>query len=261
MGDKWKNPPIFYTVAQLKFNPVLSMAKYVAEIQDRLRRRGFPDFKEDSDSHFKLKIDTGELETHKTSRWSFSDSKRTQAYVLTTETVAFHTTNYENFDAFSAHVVAGLQDVNDVVKLDTLVRVGLRLLDAIADTNTLSVEDALNPALQSGFSRMGGRLLHSYHETVQEIENRHLISKVFIVSKGLPLPPDLHPLPLNLPDRLRGLSGRTATLDNDCSMHEKIDLSSGLKQDVIAGNLRALKDSLNEAFLLATTDRARKEWK
>lgn len=258
MGEKWKNPPVFYTVAQLRFKPVLRMDKYVAEIQDRLRLRGFPDFRQEND----LIVDIGKekLKTQ-TSRWSFSDNKRTQAYVLTTESIAFHTTSYENFQQFSEQVLSGLEDVHEVVKLDSLVRIGLRYLNATSTTDTLSVEDALDPTLMGAFSRLGGKLKHTYLETVQEIENRLLVSKVFIVAKGLPLPPDLHPLPLKLPDRLHKLQGKTATLDNDCSSDVRIDLNSSFERGLIAQNLGALKISLNDAFKCATTELAREDWK
>ena len=261
MGEKWRNPPIFYTVAQLRFNQILNMERYVPEIQDLFRLRGFPVFSQEADAHFEVDIGTRQLRTQNTARWSFSDNKRTQAYVLTKESIAFHTTSYQDFEQFSGQVLAGLKDVHEVVKLDSVVRVGLRLLDAVTTTEALSVEAALDPKLFGAFFDLGGSVQHSYLETVQELKNRLLISKVFIVAKGLPLPPDLVPLPLNLPKHLRGLQGKTATLDNDCSSAEVIELSSGLEQALIAGNLRALKDSLNDAFKCATTEFAREVWK
>lgn len=261
MGEKWRNPPVFYTVAQLKFNPVLNMEKYLPEIQDRLRKRGFPEIRQASHAHLRLNVDAKKVQSRETTRWCFSDKLRTQAYILTTESLAYHTTNYEDFQQFSQQVLNGLEDVHNVVKLDHLARVGLRLLDAIVAIPSLSVEDALNPKLFGAFSELGGQLAHTYLETVQRIENRQLISKVFVVANGLPIPPDLHPLPLSLPDRLRGLQGKIATLDNDCSSNESVEFRDGLEQERIAQKLRSLKDSLNEAFKCATTDLARKEWK
>jgi hypothetical protein len=108
---------------------------------------------------------------------------------------------------------------------------------------------------------LGGEIEHSYLETVQKIDGRQLISKVFMVAQGLPIPPDLHPLPLNLPDHLRGLRGKIATLDNDCMSNDLVELPCGLEQGHIAEQLRKLKDSLNEAFKCATTEKARKEWR
>lgn len=261
MGDKWKNPPVFYTVAQLRFNPVLNMEKYLPAIQDRMRLRGFTDFREEKDAHFEIDFNIQQLKTREAARWSFSDKKRTQAYVLTTTALAFHTTNYENFEQFSDLILLGLQDVHNEAKLDSLVRIGLRILDAVTTTETLSLEDALDPGLFGTFARLGGKLEHSYLETVQTLQNRQLISKVFILPDGLPLPPDLHPLTLSLPDRLSDLRGVTATLDNDCTSSDPRDLDSDEFTKNITKDLRALKDSLNDAFRCATTDLARKEWK
>ncbi len=260
MGDKWKNPPVFYTVAQLRFNPVLNMEKYLPEIQDGMRLRGFTDFRHENEAHFEIDMGSQQLAAREVTRWSFSDKKRTQAYILTTSALAFHTTSYETFAKFSDQVVLGLEDVHKAARLDSLDRVGLRYLDAVTTTNTLSIEEALDPKLFGAFTSLDGKLEHSYLETVQQVANRRLTSKVFIVGQGLPVPPDLHPLPLNLPDRFIGLQHPTATLDNDCSSNEPIDLGSGQVQECIAKELRALKDPLKKAFKCATTDAARREW-
>lgn len=257
MGEKWKNPPVFYAVAQFRFHQVLAMDKYLPEVQDRLRLRGFPDFR--TANEFEVELGSQQV-TAKEARWSFLNRTQTQAYVLTTSSLAFHTTNYEDFEQFSEQVLLGLEDFHEVVKLELLTRIGLRLLDAVTTTEALPVEKALEPGLFGAFSNLGGNLEHSYLETVQRIENRQLVSKVFVVARGLPLPPDLHPLPLNLPKQLHGIKDQTATLDNDCFTTETIDLSSGLQRQQIAEKLGELKKSLNAAFRCATTDAARKAW-
>lgn len=259
MGERWKNPPVFYTIAQLKFNPILRMEKYVPAIQDRLRRQGFPEFQSANDSHFVFDIDREELIRQRTSRWIFSDKKRTHAYVLSNDSIAFHTTSYVDFEQFSTDILKGLQAVHDEVILSSVVRIGLRYLDAIVPTKGHSVEDYLIKELHT-FAGLEGHFKHRFLENVLQIDNRLLISKIFVVEKGLPLPPDLHPLPLSLPEKLRGRTGKTATLDNDCSSSEVLELESGLDREFIAQNLRTLKVCLNEAFEYATTDLARKEW-
>lgn len=261
MGEKWKNPPVFYTVAQLKFNPVLNMEKYLPEIQDLLRLRGLPEIRQANEAHLKLDMNSRKVQESETTRWCFSDKRRTQAYVLTTESLSYHTTSYVDFQHFSQQVLDGLEDVHNVVTLDHLTRIGLRLLDAVVATPSLSVEDALDPKLFGAFSALGGKLAHSYLETVQNIEERQLISKVFVVANGLPIPPDLHPLPLSLPERLHGLRGNIATLDNDCSSNEMIEFPDGIDRSRLEEQLRSLKNSLNDAFRCATTDLARQEWK
>ena len=40
-----KSAPVFFTVAQVRFNPILSLDSYITAIQEHFRRNGFPDFK------------------------------------------------------------------------------------------------------------------------------------------------------------------------------------------------------------------------
>jgi uncharacterized protein (TIGR04255 family) len=39
MSKKMSNAPVYYALAQVQFNPVAAMAKYVDDIQDILRRK------------------------------------------------------------------------------------------------------------------------------------------------------------------------------------------------------------------------------
>ena len=51
------NAPVYYALAQARFNPVAAMSKYVDQIQDRLRREGYPLFESQQvtpDGHPKL---------------------------------------------------------------------------------------------------------------------------------------------------------------------------------------------------------------
>jgi hypothetical protein len=36
--------PVFYTLAQVQFNPIAQMVDYVPRLQEHLRLNGFPDF-------------------------------------------------------------------------------------------------------------------------------------------------------------------------------------------------------------------------
>ncbi len=44
MGEKMKNAPVYFTIAQVRHNPVLRLGAYADEIQDRMRKAGYPDF-------------------------------------------------------------------------------------------------------------------------------------------------------------------------------------------------------------------------
>ena len=45
MGRKMKSAPVYFTIAQIRVHPILSVLdSYPPQIQDRLRKEGFPDF-------------------------------------------------------------------------------------------------------------------------------------------------------------------------------------------------------------------------
>jgi uncharacterized protein (TIGR04255 family) len=43
MRAKMKSAPVYYVIVQVRFNPILSLDTYAAQIQERLRKEGFPD--------------------------------------------------------------------------------------------------------------------------------------------------------------------------------------------------------------------------
>lgn len=44
MGAPLKNPPVYFTIAQVRFNTILKLAEFLPAIQENLRNAGFPDF-------------------------------------------------------------------------------------------------------------------------------------------------------------------------------------------------------------------------
>ena len=73
MGTKMNNAPVFYTLAQVRFNPVSVMGDYVPKIQERLRQTGFPDFRKEVLHRIELRQieEQPEVQTPAATRWSF----------------------------------------------------------------------------------------------------------------------------------------------------------------------------------------------
>ena len=44
MGKKMKNAPVYFVLAQVRFNPLLTLDSYVPAIQETLRKAGYADF-------------------------------------------------------------------------------------------------------------------------------------------------------------------------------------------------------------------------
>ena len=43
MGHMWQDAPVYFVLAQVRFNPILKLGSFVGAIQDSLRRE-YPDF-------------------------------------------------------------------------------------------------------------------------------------------------------------------------------------------------------------------------
>ena len=104
MGQKMSKPPIFYTIGQIQFNPILEMAKYVPAIQEFLRTE-FPDFQVQKRANLQIRLSDDApppqpVQTVTQERWLFTDLKKTSGYVLHPETLSFQTTAYETSEHF-----------------------------------------------------------------------------------------------------------------------------------------------------------------
>lgn len=51
MSEMMSNAPVYYALVQAHFNPVAAMVKYVDQVQDRLRREGYPLFEPQQITH------------------------------------------------------------------------------------------------------------------------------------------------------------------------------------------------------------------
>ena len=45
MGAKLSNAPVFFTIGQIQHNPLLSLETYLPQIQESMRKAGYPAFK------------------------------------------------------------------------------------------------------------------------------------------------------------------------------------------------------------------------
>lgn len=44
MGTPLKNPPVYLTLAQVRFNPILKLGDFLPSIQESFRQAGYPDY-------------------------------------------------------------------------------------------------------------------------------------------------------------------------------------------------------------------------
>jgi uncharacterized protein (TIGR04255 family) len=148
MGKKMSNAPVYFTVAQVRFNPVLNMEGYLVTIQEKMRTAHFSDFKRETIQQlivpFGSLSDSGQVPTPSfvpQARCIFGNIEGTTEFVLENSALALQTTAYETFEVFSKTLLDGLEIVHDALRLDFTERVGLRYLDAILPKERESLSD------------------------------------------------------------------------------------------------------------------------
>lgn len=252
--------PVFYTLAQVRFNPVAQMSDYVAPLQERLRRSGFPDFQEENQVGItirRLDDPQPDLLQERQKLWIFTNTEKTEGYILLSNALVFHTTAYNTFEDFLQKTLFGLKLVNEIVELAFVERIGLRYLDAVVPTENETLEQYLNPSLLGLAVIENGELSHSFTETVTSTEGGTLVARALISENGLALPADLSPLRLNLKPRFAEVHGRHAVLDTDYFVAKRqrtFDVAA------VQNQLLASHEITSETFKRSVTVYALERW-
>ncbi len=244
-------------LAQVRTSPVAKMADYAAEVQERVRRRGFPRFAESNVQEILLTPGSPpQLRVHP--RWEFQDKERATGIILSQNGVVLHTRAYDTFDAFAKHLALALEVVGEVVKPSLVERLGLRYVDLIQTEEGENWTDYVKPGLH-GISDGSVGMHSSLHrsEIVGTTEVGQLVVRCFQASDGSFLPPDLVPTSLDHSAVVLRPEEVVTLLDFD---HYSETAREYDAQQVLEYMWR-LHDNLDLAFRECVTDHARKRWK
>lgn len=264
MGTKMKAAPVYFTLAQVRFNPILSLEAYAPQIQERLRKEGFPDAQKGFLATFNLNVNVTpssegsppQPPMAQTMRFLFGNMERTSGFILDQGALSFQTTEYDVFETFLADFVKGLQAVNEAVSLSYTDRIGLRYLDAVFPKSGESVRDYLSGSILGLTEKIDDTIVHSFSETLVKRENVNVRSRVIIQDGEVGFPPDLQPLTLSLAERFRPLRGRHAIIDTD-GWSESRDAFS---VDHIREQLGLIHAGIEKTFRASVTESALKAW-
>ncbi|MDA9523384.1 hypothetical protein XI06_24655 [Bradyrhizobium sp. CCBAU 11434] len=226
MGKKMKNAPIYFALAQVRFNPLAALDTYIPPIQESFRKAGYPDFQKIQMAH--LELGAAVPKTAVVTRYLFGNARKTSAFVLDQSWLTFQTTDYDTFAPFRSALLSGLQTVHKEAVLSYSERIGIRVLDAVLPRSEESVSKYLQPCVLGLSSSFPDRqLAHSLSETKTVSGHSTLVSRSIVISQkegGLAFPEDLQPLQLQLPERFsHQISGQYAVIDTDSWSEERDD--------------------------------------
>ena len=259
MGTPLKNPPVYLTLAQVRFNPILKLADFLPSIQENFRQAGYPDFDRQHIISIQLTAQEGQPPAPtpvQQERFLLGNVEKTHTFILDGQSLTLQSTNYGQFETFSACFLEGLGIVNDVVKLAFTERVGLRYLDRVMPQPGETIEQYLVEQVHGLTSRLDGRPLYSYTEAMNEIGNIKLLSRVAIQDGPLAFPPDLQPGNMRVTERFLSYTGMSAILDNDGFVEGREAFST----KAVADHLDAIHKVIGAAFKTTATPYAFAAW-
>ena len=150
---KLKRPPLILCLAQVRFGAVLKMSTFVDDIQDFLRKHGFPRYQKQQVQQINLNpLQPGQpgFLVEQSSRWLFSSGDNRSAVILTNDFVVYETNDYDVFATFKSKAIEIVKKLKEIVDISIAERIGLRYVDLIRPAQ-------IDPLLNSSEQSSGGR--------------------------------------------------------------------------------------------------------
>ncbi|CDW96469.1 MULTISPECIES: TIGR04255 family protein [unclassified Thiomonas] len=254
-----KNPPVYFTLAQVRFNPILTLADYLPQIQERMRKEGYPTYAKETVIALKVEAKEGQSlgpSPVPVERYKFGNVENTHSFLLDVSTLTLQSTHYGTFETFSGAFMKALTILHDAVSLDYTERVGLRYLDRVSPFGDDTLEQYLAPEVLGLGAKLGGTPEYSYCETLSTFNDCRLMSRVVTQVGGPGLPPGLLLGELVIEPRFFEYTGRHAILDND-GFTEKRETFS---MQGIQGQLDSIHAIIRTAFEATATHYAFRVW-
>ena len=265
MGVKLKNAPVYFTILQIRHNIVTRLSAYADEIQDEMRKAGYPDFKKSVAVAFSFTTNTdGEQKNigkqEQIERLMFFNARNTQGFVIEPSAITFHTTDYDTFDTFSAEFLKGVSIINNSIQLSYIDRIGLRFLDAVVPPEGLTrINEFLDESVIGLINKVSGKgkVSHSLSETLFNIDSCTVIARTIIFPDGpLGFPMDIQPVNINLADKFQAINGAHAIVDTDASINKRLDFL----ENTLPEHLKKLRACIGVAFESLVTKAAIDYW-
>jgi uncharacterized protein (TIGR04255 family) len=253
--------PLVAVLAQIRFSPIAAMEKYVPAIQDELRRRGFPRFREEliEEVGWVVRAADGNpvIDSRSQKQWEFTNAENTWSIRLAPDSVTLATSEYVTYEnPFEENLAIALDAIHSHATLHLVTRFGLRYVDLIQPDDGYDFPDYLDVRLL-GLPAGELGMLDSFPFTQMRgpTDAGFMTIRCVFLNSGNVLPPDLTGLTLRLSRSVEaGL--KVALLDLDHTRHEEQEYD----RDQLLESLALLHDHLDIAFRKSVTPEALERW-
>lgn len=246
--------PLVLVLGQVVTSAVLKIEGYVPELQERLRRNGYPRFNRVETQG--IRIGPGEsVELQRETRWIFSTKDSHASVVVGANVIVLQVSKYTSFEEFAERLSTVLTMYQDIVAVELRQRLGFRRINLLEGCRDLPIEKIVIP----GFGGILGDIYTDGHEQRVEhwgrTESGRLMVRYLRPSPPTIVPPDIDTTGLST--RASRTSGRdSATLDID---HFVIG-TGDFDPPAIVEDFWSLHDGSDSAFREAVTPHAISIW-
>lgn len=253
--------PLILALAQVMMTPVMKMESFVPDIQERLRRSGYPKMRKRIIRTEAQDPQGNTLQIEERSDWEFVSKGDQVSLVVGTHGVVMATSDYRSFDEFAGQLEDCLNIVHDVVSISGVDRLGLRYIDLIEPTPEKPLSHYLSSQILGlDLDGLGARLANMSETVLKTGDHQKLVLRCIERPKGVVLPPDMLPIGLKLK---RELTSKTSfgILDSDHYVEFPLEPMEFGTAEVL-NRLGELHEALDQSFRKAVTPVAiEKEWK
>jgi uncharacterized protein (TIGR04255 family) len=249
--------PLIYVVAQVNISAVVAIDRYVPEIQERLRKVGFPGFSSIQVPELIFESPSSKPVVNAVSRFEFQDREGRTGIALTPKWIAVHTNQYKTFEKFREYLTIALETIHGAASLQLRERIGLRYVDLIELNQGESLGRYLAPHLMGYETAPLGVTEPSFDFKFEATTRQgRIVARHYAPPILNMLPPDLAGVGLNYSYRIPPPPGTASLLDFDHSTIQTQDFMV----DEILETLESLHDSLDILFRNSVTEEALRLW-
>lgn len=259
--QKLSNAPLYYVIVQVRFNPVHTLNNYFPEIQEAMRRSGFPDAEQRLLSTVQMPTElpsdgkTPQVTVSQTPDFMFNNQDRTTGFQLSVNALSLQTTSYDRFASFSNIFLVGLETVQKHLDLAYVDRIGVRYLNAVIPDAGELLEEYLEGGVLGIAPKIEGTVYHAFSETFYRVEEINIRARTISRQGRVAFPPDLQH-PLRMADKFASADGVHAVIDTDGYIDER----RRFDMPAIKQRLDQVHVEITRAFHATATPGALQRW-
>jgi uncharacterized protein (TIGR04255 family) len=254
------NAPLIYVLAQVVFTRVPKMASLWEDFHQEV----FEEFPEAKVQHIReLQIgDTADPSISDIIKWNLVNREQSEGIILGADSLIFHVTSYQTSAIFFNKLHSILTKLGSILPDNVEVnRLGLRYVDLLLPTKTLSVDEQVSGKLGSIPLDEAGCEFKKLEEVTRYTtpEGGDLVIRHRQSTEKDILPGDLFPNILKTASRLEEVAEEGAVvgmMDYDHYTHQKFSFDA----KAIITKLGNMHVTSSNAFRLTTTEDAKKIW-